>query len=121
MPYHDPDRAYVNYWFASSEGPTIDRFNLLLSEENQDRLADQGGACLMYAHLGCGFFEGRHINRRFEYLMKRFAKMNGWFVPVSTILDYILQVRGKHTITSRERSSLERKWLWHKICSGGTR
>ncbi len=47
MPYHDPDRPYVNYWFAASEGPTIDRFNSMVSEENQDRLAR--GA----AHASC--------------------------------------------------------------------
>jgi len=121
MPYYDPDRPYVNYWFASSEGPTVDRFNVLLSEENQDRLVDQGGACLVYAHFGCGFWEGRQLNSRFECLMKRLGKMNGWFAPVSTVLDYILQARGNHTITARERSNLERKWLWHKVYSGGTR
>src|SRR5688572_177060 len=48
MPYHDPDRPYVNYWFAASEGPKIDSFNAIMSEDSQDRLASEGGACIMY-------------------------------------------------------------------------
>ncbi|NLO90875.1 MAG: hypothetical protein GX410_02620 [Elusimicrobia bacterium] len=38
MPYHDPSRPYVNYWFASSEGPTVTQYNECLSEENMDSL-----------------------------------------------------------------------------------
>jgi hypothetical protein len=41
--------------------------------------------------------------------------LNGWFVPVRTLLDFLVQVKGRHIITTAERSYLERKWLWHKI------
>ena len=43
MPYHDPDRPYVNYWFASSEGRDVESFVSTISEANQDRLAGEGG------------------------------------------------------------------------------
>ena len=94
MPYHDPDRPYVNYWFAVSEGARIKAYNSMLSEENQDRLASEGGACIMYTHLACGFLENGEINKRFRTLMERLSKMNGWFVPVRTLLDHIVSVRG---------------------------
>ena len=115
MPYHDPDRPYVNYWFAVSEGPRIEGYNSMLSEENQDRLASEGGACIMYTHLACGFLENGEINKRFRTLMERLSKMNGWFVPVYTLLDYLLASQGHHEITKDERQGLERKWLRHKI------
>jgi hypothetical protein len=115
MPYHDPKRPYVNYWFASSEGPVVNSFISTLSEKNQDRLAVEGGACIMYTHLACGFYEDGRIQSRFKFLMERISKMNGWFVPVHTLLNYLLEVNGHHEITDRERSSLERKWLVHKI------
>jgi hypothetical protein len=115
MPYHDPARPYVNYWFAASEGARIESFNAIMSEANQDRLVSEGGACIMYTHLAAGFLEKGKINTRFKILMERLSKMNGWFVPVHTLLDFILQVRGEHTITQAERIALERKWLWHKI------
>jgi hypothetical protein len=115
MPYHDDRRPYVNYWFASSEGPAVDSFVSTLAEKNQDRLAVEGGACIMYTHLACGFYEDGRIHPRFKFLMERISKMNGWFVPVCTLLNYLLQSRGSHNITERERIILERKWLMHKI------
>jgi hypothetical protein len=115
MPYHDPDRPYVNYWFGVSEGATVETFNSMLSEQNQDRLASEGGACIMYAHLACGFLENGKINNCFRVLMERVSKMNGWFVPVHSLLDHVLSIRGHHSISSSERSRMERKWLMHKI------
>jgi hypothetical protein len=115
MPYYDPARPFVNYWFASSEGANVDSFNSTVSEENQDRLAAEGGACIMYTHLASGFLEKGKINGRFRKLMDRLSKMNGWFVPVSTLLDYILLTRGHHVITQHERKALESRWMWHKI------
>jgi hypothetical protein len=115
MPYHDPMRPYVNYWFASSQGPVASSFISTVSEKNQDRLAAEGGACIMYTHLAGGFTENGRIHPRFKFLMERLAKMNGWFVPVRTLLDYLLATNGHHDITSRDRNSLERKWLKFKI------
>jgi hypothetical protein len=115
MPYHDPARPFVNYWFASSEGATVDAFNAMVSENNQERLAGEGGACIMYTHFAKGFMENGKINERFRVLMEHMITLNGWFVPVHTLLDYILHVRGNRVITTSERNDLERKWLWHKI------
>lgn len=118
MPYHDPDRPYVNYWFASSNGSTVRSFNKCISEEHQDLLEQEGGACIMYAHFAFGFYEDGINNPRFKFLMERLSKKNGWFVPVSTLLDYLLEVKGPHIITAKERARLERKWLSRKILVG---
>ena len=115
MPYQDPARPYVNYWFAASEGANIDSFNAMMSDENQERLVREGGACIMYTHFASGFLENGRINKRFQVLMERMSRMNGWFVPVHALLDYILQTRGDHCITGAETNSLERQWLWHKL------
>ena len=115
MPYHDPARPYVNYWFAASEGPTVGAFNRTINEDNQDRLAAEGGACIMYTHFASGFLENGKINKRFRYLMERIRRMNGWFVPVHTLLDFILEANGHCDINWAERNSIERKWFWHKV------
>jgi hypothetical protein len=119
MPYHDPARPYVNYWFASSEGPEVNSFVKTIGERNQDRLEAEGGACIMYTHFGKGFWDGGRLDPRFKSLMERLSRKNGWFVPVTTLLDHLLRVRGPHELTPRERSGLERKWLLHKIRVGG--
>lgn len=123
MPYHDPERPYVRYWFASSEGPKVNSFNDCITEQNQDRLEEEGGACIMYTHFACGFQDDSHrtaLNPRFKLLIQRLARKKGWYVPVSTLLDYILKQQGSHVLTPSERSQLERKWLCHKIWLGST-
>ena len=120
MPYHDPSRPYVNYWFASSEGPNVNAFNKTVSERHQDRLEEEGGACIMYAHLAYGFQENGAVQSRCAQLIKRLSQKNGWFVPVATLLDFLLQRRPRRNITPSQRARLERAWLWHKICVGGS-
>lgn len=118
MPYHDPDRSYVNYWYASTDGHDAPAFNRRVSEANQDRLEDEGGACIMYTHFARGFVVNGQLDRRFRLLMGRLARKNGWFVPVSTLLDFLLKTRGPYTITPAERRRLEWKWLKYKVAVG---
>jgi hypothetical protein len=120
MPYHDPHKPYVNYWFASSDGHTMPSFNKCLSEKNQDRLEEEGGACIMYTHFAFGFHDNGALNERFKVLIKRLSRKNGWFVPVSVLLDYLLDRNGGHLITDGERRRLEIKWLSKKILVGTT-
>ncbi|MBC8487888.1 MAG: hypothetical protein H8D45_17810 [Bacteroidetes bacterium] len=118
MPYHDLQKPYVNYWFASSEGPDVNSFKHCISEKNQDQLEYEGGACIMYTHFASGFYNGSSINPQFKSLMVRLGKKNGWFVPVSTLLDYLLEKNGGHIITKSDRKRIERKWLLHKLNVG---
>jgi hypothetical protein len=120
MPYHDPSRPFVNAWFASSEGGDLPDFLRTLAEPNQDRLAEQGGACIMYTHFGNGFCDGRRVDPRFERLMRRLAGLGGWFVPTGTLLDYLLQIKGRHELSFWQRERLEWRWLQHKIRVGRT-
>jgi len=118
MPYHDPRRPYVNYWFASTEGRRIETFIRALSEENQQRLEEEGGACIMYTHFALDFWRDGQLDTRFRRLMERLAGRPGWFVPVSTLLDHILARRGPHELTGRQRRQLERRWLWQRMRAG---
>lgn len=118
MPYHDPERPYVNHWFASSEGRDVEAFNRCLSEANIDRLEENGGACIMYTHFASGFVDNSRLDPRFEVLMERLAARNGWFVPVTTLLDVLLEQHGPTVISPRQRGGLERAWLRSKLAVG---
>ena len=115
MPYHDPDRPDVNLWYASAEGRLAVSFNRTLSEENQDRLEAEGGACIMYTHFGSHTLQDGQLNKEFGRLMERLSKKNGWFVPVGTLLDYIVAQRGAVLLNPQQRQILERRWLIEKI------
>ncbi len=118
IPYHDPRKPYVNYWFASSEGPTVARFVECLDETAQDRLESEGGACIMYTHFAMGFYLDGTLHTRFRQLMERLARKRGWFVPVCTLLDYMRSIRGDYVITPRERRMLELRWMAQKVLVG---
>jgi hypothetical protein len=118
MPYHDPLRPLVNHWYASSEGANCHSFVRTLTEGAQDRLEEEGGACIMYTHFGHHYFDKGKMNSRFRELMTRLSKRNGWFVPVSDLLDHLRAARGETVITNAQRNELERRWLFHKIRFG---
>jgi hypothetical protein len=111
MPYTDPQKPFVNYWFASTDGPDVLGFNDCISEAGQDLLEEQRGACIMYTHFGAGFRQNGRLHPRFHELMIRLSRKNGWFVPVQQLLDHLLLMKGPHVLTRKERSRLERRWL----------
>jgi len=116
MPYHDPDRPYVQRWFASSEGANFESFCKTIAAPNQDRLEEEGGACIMYTHFGSpGFVRDGRLDPTFVRLMTRLAEKGGWFVPVSQLLDFLAEGRDEVAITGRERARLERRWLLEKV------
>jgi len=118
MPYHDPEKPFVNAWFGSTEGSNAPKFLDALRESSQDRLEAEGGACIMYTHFGHGFVEDGVLSARFVELMRRLSRMNGWFVPVSTLLDHIQSCRGVSSLSDEQRRRLERRWLWEKVFRG---
>ncbi len=119
MPYHDATKPFVKTWYASTEGSNAEKFVRALSEDSQDRLEAEGGLCIMYTHFGHGFVSDRGaILPRFRELMQRLSAMNGWFVPVSTVLDYLESARGAVELGAPERRRLEARWLWEKLFRG---
>lgn len=115
MPYHDPTRSYVNYWFSSSDGFNVSAFNKLLSESNQDILEKERGVCVVYTHFAYGFVENGQINPITKALIKRLSSREGWFVPVGTLLDYLRDERDRSQMSVRARRDLELRWLFNRI------
>jgi hypothetical protein len=118
MPYRNSLKPFVNYWFASSDGSDVHTYNRCLAESNQDRLEAEGGACIMYTHFAKGFYQDGRLDRRFQELMTRLSRKNGWFVPPTTLLDHLLNCNGGHEITNSQRRRMEWKWLCEKMRVG---
>jgi hypothetical protein len=118
MPYADPLRPFVRHWYAASEGAKRPRFVETIVEANQDRLEQEGGACIMYTHFGHGFVENGQLHPGFRRLMERIAAKNGWFVPVTNLLDHLIAQKGETVLTDSDRRRLESRWLREKVFRG---
>lgn len=114
MPYRVRQKdQYSNYWFSSSDGHTVEEFNDLLSEENIHRLEKEGGCCIVYTHFASGFVENGIVNSEFEKKIKELSSRNGWFVPASEMLDYMLAEKKEDKFISKIYLSA-RELLWMK-------
>ena len=120
MPYKDPAKPYVNYWYASTEGNNLKTFTKCLSDKNQDRLEKEGGACIMYTHFADDFCKNGKLSEKFKKQMIRLKKKDGWFVPASTLLDFLKKENKNEIINKKQKSILERKWLLDKLLMGST-
>ncbi len=117
MPYHDPDRPFVNYWFASAHGGSLKKFVRNFTFQKLDRLVAEGGLCIAYIHFALGFARHGTVDAEFRRRIEYIASKGGWFAPVSVILDYL---RGgtdpvARTISPERRHRLETAWLANKI------
>lgn len=99
MPYHDPLKPFVNYWFSFSDGYNATFFNKLLSKKNVDILVKERGTCIVYTHFAGGFcsidIDGKYaLNDKTKSLLKYLAQQKeGWFVPTSEILNRLLFIK----------------------------
>lgn len=118
MPYYDPLKPFVNAWYASAEGKGVAEFTQTIAEANQDRLEEEGGACIMYTHFGYRYVHNGRLHPRFKELMTRLARKNGWFVPVGKLLQYLESRRSDIAIAGSQRFALERRWVWEKLRRG---
>jgi hypothetical protein len=118
MPYHDPSRPYVRFWFSSAEGRDVARFCNAIRPERQARLEQEGGACILYTHFAFDFVRNGALNAEFRRLVELLAARNGWFVPVRELLDYLREQGGGGNIPEAELRAMERRWMWEKIRHG---
>ena len=103
MPFHDPKRPYVNYWFTNSDGSNCERYVKLLSRNNIAKLKRENGACLIYTHLSSGFVQNKNSHRRLNPQLKDVTsylanQKNGWFPTASDLLDRLMLLK-KVTLT----------------------
>ena len=84
-------QKYSNYWFSSSS--TIDgkSFKKLLTKKNIDKLERENGCCILYTHFAYGFLdENGKLDEEVKDVLDYLSKKDGWFVPASTILDFVV-------------------------------
>jgi hypothetical protein len=117
MPYHDPSRPYVNYWFAATNASSPKYFRQNFSLENVNRLVDEGGLCIAYVHFGARYYREGKIDEYFQRVMDHISSQDGWFAPVSEILDHLRGDSGTkdRAISGSDLRKLELRWMVQKF------
>jgi hypothetical protein len=115
LPYRDPDRPFVDHWFASTDASNSDKVTEQFTRVAVDELEASGGACILYTHLGSGFWWEDALHPGFVDVMTDMATRNGWFAPVGQVLDHLRAHQPDTELTRRERAALERRWIRYKL------
>jgi len=116
MPYRLSGTPYVNLWFSTADAPDVGDFARLLTQENVDRLEDAGGLCIISTHFGKGFVKDGVLDPRVHRIFQTLSQKPGWYVPVSEMLDYLVQTQGKgRTLDSLKTAMLETRYLVNKL------
>ncbi len=110
MPYRDPRRAWVRWWFSAADADGVDAFVSLLAEQNQERLEAEGGVCIVATHLGKGFCANGAVHPTVRRLLERLTSRPGWFPPVGTLLDFLRARRPDGRLPRREWRRMQWRW-----------
>src|SRR2546425_1260943 len=110
MPYHDPARPLVRWWFSAADAEDADEFSELLAPGNQERLEREGGVCIVATHLGKGFATDGRVHALTEQRLEALARRDGWFPTVGELLDWLRARRPDQTLPRREWTSMQRRW-----------
>jgi len=102
MPYRDKNKEqYSNYWFSTTFAPNQWMFNKLVTPITVDKLEQDGGVCILYTHLGYYMKNGKIDQGFIEKIKYISQKNNGWFVPVSTVLDFLIKNKTSDIVIPR--------------------
>ncbi len=114
MPYTEKSKSLCsNFWFSSSDGHTVEEFNNLITKKNLDKLEKENGFCIVYTHFASGFVDKNGVlNQDFYEKIVQLSKMNGWFVPVGVLLDFLISENGRgNELSYFDSLSLDMKWI----------
>ena len=112
MPYRDPKRPYVRWWFSAADADDVHQFNNLLRPEHQQQLEAEGGVCVVATHFGKGFARDGKPHPDTQRLLELLAARNGWFPPVGELLDWLRARRESGTLAAGEWHRMQWRWAW---------
>tara|TARA_B110000495_G_C22415949_1_gene263882 strand:- start:293 stop:517 length:225 start_codon:yes stop_codon:yes gene_type:complete len=74
----------------------------------------------MYTHFADGFCKNGELSEDFKKQMLRLSRKDGWFVPATTLLEFLREKNQNKFINNNQKANLEWKWLLDKILLGST-
>lgn len=111
MPYRDPARPLVPWWFSSADADNVLEFNELLRHDNQQRLEDEGGVCILATHLGKGFVDDGRVNEATVARLTELAQRDGWFPTAGVLLDWLRENGSTGNLPRAEWRRMQWRWF----------
>jgi hypothetical protein len=111
LPYQDPRRPLVNWWFSAADAENCAAFNHLLRSGAQDELEREGGVAIVATHFGKGFVREGRVDLETERVLEELSRRPGWFVPVGTLLDWLREHGTAGRVPATEWSRMQWYWL----------
>ena len=117
MPYRDPRRPLVPWWFSASDAESVDEFNDLIHPANVARLERDGGFCVVATHFGKRFVTDGAVNAVTRERLEAMARQPGWFPTVGELLDWLRARRGGSqprdgALSKGEWRRMQWRWAW---------
>ena len=110
MPYHDPVRPLVPWWFSSSDADDVSAFNALLAPRHLDRLERDGGFSIVATHFGKRFVTDGAVDPVTVERLTDLAGRRGWFPTAGELLDWLRTRRADAALPAREWRRMQ--WQW---------
>lgn len=112
MPYADPARPLVPFWFSCSDAETVREFNVLTAPDQADRLAEEGGFSIVATHLGKGFVRDSQVDPETRRNLEHLAGLGGWFPTTGELLDWLRARRAQDVLPPGEWTRMQQRFAW---------
>lgn len=110
MPYHDPSRPLVHYWFSCVDAEDAPAFADLLHPRLQQELESSGGFCLVATHFGKGFVRDGQVHPLVAERLTQLAQRPGWFPNAGELLDWLREHRTTDALPPAEWRHMQWRW-----------
>jgi len=116
VPYRTAGTPGVRAFFPSSFADNVEEFIELLSPARQAQLEHERGLAIVGTHFGKGFLHDGRVHPGVVEVLTRLSQRPGWFQPVSTLLDYLVEAQGGAVpLKGYALFRLEALWFWHRF------
>jgi hypothetical protein len=113
MPYRDPARPLIPWWFSASDAEGVEEFNELIHPSQQERLQREGGFCIVATHFGKDFVRRGVVNPITRTRLHELSQRPGWFPTAGELLDWLRARReASHESTASLPAPEWRRMQW---------
>lgn len=110
MPYHDPARPLVQMWFSAADAEDAAEFIDVMRPEQQQKLEDEGGFCILATHLGKGYVQNGRVHPLVRQRLESLANRPGWFPTVRQLLDWLHERNKREDLPVQEWRRMQWRW-----------